>query len=146
MATGNIAVLVGLAVLFHDAPSKVTLFSPVLLAGAFILSVVSSDVAPLIGKDIPVQRRIPEAEERVKIRALTAVADRWSEPNRTVRTRLAVWTALDVASIVLAAALPLIALWSFGAVADDHPVHWWRALAVTAGTALFTTLLAIYTI
>lgn len=146
MLTGSLAVLTGLAVVFNNAPGKVTIASLLLLAGALVLAVVGSDASPLLGKDIPVQRRVPEVEQQMRIRALTAVGARWRDPNRALRTHLTLWTVLDIVSISITATLPLLAFWLYRAVVDDRPVDWWHALAATAGAALFATFLAIYTI
>ncbi|SEL70107.1 hypothetical protein [Rhodococcus maanshanensis] len=146
VSTGTLAILTGLATVFDGAPGQTNLAALLLLGSAVFLAVLGNDTGLLLGKDIPVQRRVPEVEREDSIRALAVVAGRWRDPQRTVPKQLNVWTVIDLVTIAIIAALPIVVLSAYGNSVDGRSVAWVSDLARAAGAALFSAILAIYTL
>lgn len=146
IAMGQLATLIGMSVLLHGAPERIEFTSIAVAVLSVGVVIISSDLNHLLGKDSPVQRRLPAAERSANIESLTVVADLW-RPSATITSvtrRLRV--ALDVCAIGAAAALPAILHLLYRGVVDHRDINWASAIGGAVLTAGFLTTFALYTI
>ncbi|MDJ0106010.1 hypothetical protein QM646_06300 [Rhodococcus erythropolis] len=146
IALGQLATFIGMSVLLNGAPERIE-FSGIAVAMLSVaVVIISSDLNHLLGKDAPVQRRLPAASRSANIESLTVVAERW-RPSATMTsaTRRLHFT-IDVCAIGAAATLPAILHFLYRGVVDHREINWTSTIGGVVLAAGFMTTLALYTI
>ncbi|MCJ0906921.1 hypothetical protein [Rhodococcus sp. ARC_M6] len=145
MSVGLLSAIVGVAVLFSGAPDRLELGAIIIAAWSVAVVVISADLSHLLGKDAPVQRRLPDAQRERAIRNLTAVTNRLRPDTQLAAAGTPIRVFMDMTAIAATAGLSIAAYVIFEAVVETKNINWPLTIGQIVLLSGFTTALALYT-